>query len=107
MTRFVDLASDMNAADFQQQIEQALGERATLALDTRKEQIATSLFGEEQLDELSKKTLSSYVKKSAEAMATHNAELTHLPRGKTRSYHIGKFVKRAKGHDKAVDKLTK
>jgi hypothetical protein len=71
-----------------------------------------SLIGQ-AMDELSKKTLGSYVKKASTsksdaAMALQRS--TSKPGGQTRgdvNKHVGKMIKRDKGIGKAVDKLTK
>ena len=68
---------------------------------------------EVELDELSKGTLGSYVKKASDskvdaAMALQRS--TTKPGGQTRGdvdKHVGKMIKRGKGIDKAVDKLSK
>jgi len=80
----------------------------------------TGMHGEEisplmkaTIDELSKKTLGSYVKKAAtsksdSAMALQRS--TDKPGGQTRgdvNKHVGKMIKRDKGISKAVDKLSK
>ena len=68
---------------------------------------------EVEIDELSKKTMGSYVKKAATsksdaAMALQRS--TSKPGGQTRKdvdTHVGKMIKRDKGISKAVDKLSK
>ena len=71
-----------------------------------------SLIGQ-AMDELSKKTLGSYVKKSATDKANAAMDLqrsTTKPGGQTRAdvdTHVGKMIKRDKGISKAVDKLSK
>ena len=74
----------------------------------------TGMHGEEtEIDELSKKTMGSYVKKAATsksdaAMALQRS--TSKPGGQTRGdvdKHVGKMIKRDKGISKAVDKLSK
>lgn len=59
-----------------------------------------------QLDELSKKTLGSYIKKAAggeKGAASQAMMAAHNPNGG----HFSKAVKRVKGIEKATDKLTK
>ena len=68
---------------------------------------------EVEIDELSKGTLGSYVKKASDskvdaAMALQRS--TTKPGGQTRGdvdKHVGKMIKRGKGIDKAVGKLSK
>lgn len=66
----------------------------------------------EQLDELSKKTLGSYVKKATTKVADHgfyhgvNAERSGVSDRNTQ-WHAKKELKRRKGISKAVDRLTK
>ena len=75
------------------------------AAKTKKEEV--------EIDELSKKTLGSYVKKASTsksdaAMALQRS--TSKPGGQTRgdvNKHVGKMIKRDKGIDKAVGRLTK
>ena len=69
---------------------------------------------EVEIDELSKKTLGSYVKKAATDKANAAMDLqrsTDRPgRKQTRKdvdTHVGKMIKRDKGINKAVDKLSK
>lgn len=60
----------------------------------------------EQLDELSKQTLGSYIKKAAggvKGAASQAMMAAHNPNGG----HFSKAVKRVKGIEKATDKLTK
>ncbi len=59
----------------------------------------------EQLDELSKATLSSYVKKASLDNADRGINYGYNSSGNHKS--LGKMVKRSKNIDKAVDKLTK
>ena len=68
---------------------------------------------EAELDELSKKTLGSYVKKASDDKVDAGMALqrsTTKPGGQTRGdvdKHAGKMIKRRLGIDKAVDKLSK
>jgi hypothetical protein len=119
MNRFVDLAADKNAADFQQQLEHILGEKAGLALDARKAVIAQNLFDAippltqeevEQIDELSKKTLGSYVKKASQSVQGHTVTaITGHHKGDHNQFgkHAVLASKRLRGIGKAADKLTK
>lgn len=69
----------------------------------------------EQIDELSKKTLGSYIKKASSDMAEKRAnQLMHSagmgdekPTQKSNQKHIAATIKRQKGISKAVNKLTK
>ena len=64
----------------------------------------------EQLDELSKATLGSYVKKASGKLASHGTNLMGSVGNfniKNAEYHGTKIDKRQKGISKAVDKLTK
>ena len=63
-----------------------------------------------KIDELSKKTLGSYVKKASvdKSNATLDLGISQGPK-QTRAdvtKHAGKAIKRQKGIDKAVDKLS-
>ena len=77
--------------------------------------LAKEEFNEEQLDEISKKTLGSYVKKASSDAATHNGEVQNIRGWKREWYydddetekHEKKFEKRMKGINKAVDRLSK
>ena len=61
----------------------------------------------EQLDELSKKTLSSYVKKAADSYAGAAMNMRDEPLGSTeRDKAIKEFIKRNRGISKASDKLA-
>jgi hypothetical protein len=65
---------------------------------------------EEQLDELSKKTLGSYVKKASDKLSSHGINMVgSLERGdiENSAYHGRKIHTRQKGIAKAVNKLTK
>jgi hypothetical protein len=64
---------------------------------------------EERLDELSRRTLVSYVKKSASQIAHHSANAEKMPKGDkdARDYHKNKAKKRLKGVKKAASKLRK
>ena len=79
----------------------------------------TGMHGEEMsplmqatIAELSKKTLGSYVKKASDSKSDSAMALqrsTTKPGGQTRGdvdKHAGKMIKRSKGIDKAVDKLS-
>jgi hypothetical protein len=64
----------------------------------------------EQLDELSKATLGSYVKKASGKLASHGTNLMGSVGNfniKNAEYHGTKIDKRQKGISKAVDKLSK
>ena len=64
----------------------------------------------EQLDELSKATLGSYVKKASGKLASHGINMVgSLEKSdvKNAAYHGTKIDKRQKGISKAVDKLSK
>lgn len=61
-----------------------------------------------QLDELSKKTLGSYIKKASDDKAVKMSSISNAHTdSETRKKHLKKYVKRAGGLQKAVDKLTK
>jgi len=65
---------------------------------------------EEQIDELSKKTLGSYIKKSSDKAREHGFYGgVAFTKGKLNQsdYHAGKEMKRARGISKATDRLTK
>ena len=64
----------------------------------------------EQLDEISKATLGSYVKKASGKLASHGTNLMGSVGNfdiKNAEYHGTKIDKRQKGISKAIDKLTK
>lgn len=89
----------------QQQLQEAyLGMKGILSEED--EQVVSDILA---LDELSKKTLGSYIKKATVATADH----AHKSRDTVsrdedgRAKEFGKAVKRIKGVSKAVDKLTK
>lgn len=114
MTRFIDLATNKNAADFQNELEQRLSEKAGEALDARKAQIASSLFGEEMpvseetITELSKKTLGSYTKKAADDFATQSATMvTSKSHSKEQKEAVRKFVRRGIGINRSTHRLAK
>jgi len=81
-------------------------------LHRRRQAIASKQRKEEvKIDELSKKTLGSYVKKASvdKSNATLDLGISQGPK-QTRAdvtKHAGKAIKRQKGIDKAVDKLSK
>ena len=64
---------------------------------------------EERLDELSKSTLASYIKKANKETAHHAAGHASTPKGdkEARDYHKGRLKKRMAGVRKAVTKLKK
>lgn len=64
---------------------------------------------EERIDELSRRTLVSYVKKSANQIAHHSAAGENMPKGDkdAKNYHQNKAKKRLKGVKKAASKLRK
>jgi hypothetical protein len=81
-------------------------------LHRRRQAIASKIKKEEvKIDELSKKTLGSYVKKASvdKSNATLDLGISQGPK-QTRAdvtKHAGKAIKRQKGINKAVDKLSK
>lgn len=64
---------------------------------------------EDRLDELSKTTLGSYIKKSTTQIAHHAAAGAKIPAhdNEAKRYHSGKVVKRLAGVKKATNKLKK
>ena len=61
----------------------------------------------EQVDELSNKTLGSYVKKAAQGVAIHSVIAAPFNSGATSLRHRAVVTKRKAGIGKAVDRLTK
>lgn len=64
---------------------------------------------EDRIDELSKSTLASYIKKSNAETAHHAAGHASVPKHdkEARAYHKGKLKKRMAGVKKAVNKIKK
>ena len=132
---FINSVATGNAAEAKDTLNNLLSARAFEALETKKIEIAQTLFGGyqveeeveltqeefDQLDELSKATLGSYVKKSSDDAAKSAAGSTSFafrstaaknPRVKDAAAKISdeeeaRKEKRLSGIDKAVKKLTK
>jgi hypothetical protein len=80
-----------------------VGKRARLALTLKK----INKEETEQLDELSKPTLARYVKQSATDRAVRAHELGVNPKPNQAGKSDRQYSNRWKGHDRAVDRLTK
>jgi len=111
-----DLINAIASGDAQQietTFESVMKDKISVALDAMRSSVAQNLFteevelDEEQLDELSKSTLGSYVKKSKSAIIG-NAQVTGMSNvgDKAKAKAEKTVEKRAKGINKAVDKLT-
>ena len=133
----VDAIISGRATDIETAFQEAITDKISIAMDTRRTEIAQSMFTKEsvepeeltledysveeledfmmseefeQLDELSKKTLGSYVKKASGKLASHGINMVgSLEKSdvKNAAYHGTKIDKRQKGISKAVDKITK
>lgn len=95
----------------QKAIKRLLGrDRARLKLQRRPDNQSSDFWGEERLDELSKKTLGSYIKKASfqrgQNMLRGGRELEKDSEAAAMK-HLHKAAKRNTGINKAVDKLTK
>ena len=83
----------------------------TEKLSAPKEETEMSPWIKATIDELSKKTLGSYVKKASDSkvdagMALQRTADKNQTRGDV-DKHVGKMMKRGRGISKAVDKLSK
>jgi hypothetical protein len=123
-----DLINAIASGDAQQietTFESVMKDKISVALDAMRSSVAQNLFteqvelDEEQLDELSKDTLKSYVKKAAPEVAQRartdsqirsDDELTMAQTGKKTARVMGsqkRTERRVAGIKQAVDKLTK
>ena len=119
-------AVEENAVQFQELVNAQLQVRAYDAIEALRPEVGASMFGEEveELDELSKKTLGSYVKKSASDHGNRSYALGHSQGmddagsefddqdqededQKEREDNFRKSKNRKAGIDRAVKKLTK
>lgn len=104
--QFMNSVLDEKANDSMGLFEKIISDSILEKMETRKEELANTMFESEELDELSKKTLGGYIKKAA----TSKADSVRFLQSKHDSFKdIGRkrFVKRSKGIDTAVKKLTK
>ena len=97
-----------NLDDMRETFASELNVKAYDALDVCKQHVAQEMFKEmneevEQIDELSKKTLGSYINKASFQASKLSASL----RGKDGIKNYNKILKRRDGIGKAVEKLTK
>jgi hypothetical protein len=118
----IDAISRGNTMEMQAAFNQAMAEKMVVALDAFKTNVAQNLFKEsEQIDEMSKTTLGSYIKKASEdkadarASAEYSSEVSdNTDNDSIRSFHKKKAAKnnlrakkRSVGIGSAVDKLVK
>ena len=121
---FIDQLAAGQAADAKETLSNLLSARAFEALDARKQELGATLFGGqveeevEELDELSKSTLGSYVKKAASDVNTKSRETQQYKDMFAGNYPVRgakkevakkqtAIDKRVGGIGKAVDKMTK
>ena len=124
---FIDQLAAGHAADAKETLSNLLSARAFEALDARKQELGATLFGSqveeevEELDELSKSTLGSYVKKASDDAAKSASGATSFafrstaaknPRVKAAAAKYSnedeaREKKRLAGIGTAVNKLTK
>lgn len=133
----IDFAQDGNAVEFRNELYAAIHDRVTAHIEAKKKEIAGSIFGQneeveelgeysledysleeiqdfmqtedyDQLDEISKKTLGSYIKK-AHTQSSQNSHYIGMGNNDpvTREKAIRSMKNRTKGIRKAVDRLTK
>jgi hypothetical protein len=110
-----------DAVTFQNAVTQTLYHKVTELLDARKQEIARDvLVGEENLEELSKETLGSYIKKASSDAVGHAFDFgdkTHKAANSTSMKEKGelqkaatkhglKTIKRQIGISKAADRVT-
>lgn len=121
MSKLTDLAALQDADGFQTEFESRLSDKVADALEMRKVDVAQNFFADvqhiqneevEELDELSKKTLGSYIKKASEKAIQHAhaqdvEDLMRRDRDPSLvRHHADKKWKRLKGINKATDKLA-
>lgn len=115
---FVDAGN--NAADYGEKANQAAtvadAERAYQKYHKRRKGVGKAIQkltkeDLEELDELSRETLGSYIKKAKADAGLHASDYGHLVRkntnGSAAHRALQQYKKRARGIDKAVDRLTK
>jgi hypothetical protein len=118
---FIDQLAAGQAADAKETLSNLLSARAFEALDTRKQELASTLFGGQveeeveltqeefdQLDELSKDTLKSYYKGSVESGMKAQNRAVNTSMGGSDSEHkknITDINKRVSGQDAVTKRL--
>jgi hypothetical protein len=120
MSNFTDLAQQKDAAGFQQGVETSLAEKVAAALENKKMEVANRMFNpttnegsvdeSTQIDEISKGTLKSYIKKAAEdgMQKSYRSGIYTSKNDKNgESTNYKKAIKRLNGIRTAVNKLTK
>jgi hypothetical protein len=99
--------------DMREVIHQAMYEKAVASADNLKQNVAASLFAEEQIDEISKNTMGRYIRKASADMQKKQGYLEAdkfaghklKPRDKVK---VTRDVRnRSKGLNTAADKITK
>lgn len=103
-----------DAVEIETAFNATMAEKISSRLDDYRQEVAQNMFkvqeevelDEEQLDEISKDTLKSYVKKAANRAAAH-AFIAGGGTGDANKKDFSKAVKRVKGIETAVNKLTK
>ena len=116
----IDALASGSALDIQSAFEDTMAEKVSVQIEAKRLQIAQTMFtteevdlDEEQLDELSPKTLGSYVKKASKSVGNISTAAGTLAGGsdETRNSHWGsllknKAAKRQKNISKAVNNLV-
>ena len=111
----IDAIASGSALDIESAFEDTMAEKVSFQIEAKRLQIAQTMFtteevdlDEEQLDELSKKTLGSYIKNATVDVGASG----HIAGGKKRGSdaaidNVTNMKKRISGINKATDKLTK
>ena len=117
----IDAIASGSALDIESAFEDTMAEKVSVQIEAKRLQIAQTMFtteevdlDEEQLDELSPKTLGSYVKKASRSVGTISTAVGTMDgssRAETRNSHWGPLLKnkvasREKNISKAVNKLV-
>ena len=116
----IDAIASGSALDIESAFEDTMAEKVSVQIEAKRLQIAQTMFtteevdlDEEQLDELSPKTLGSYVKKASKSVGNISTAAGTLAGGtdETRKSHWGSLLKnkaanRQKNISKAVNKLV-
>jgi hypothetical protein len=112
----IDAIASGSALDIESAFEDTMAEKVSVQIEAKRLQIAQTMFtteevdlDEEQLDELSPKTLGSYVKKASKSVSNISAAAGGTD--ETRYAHWGSLMKkkaaeRQKNISKAVNKLV-
>ena len=111
----IDAIASGSALDIESAFEDTMAEKVSVQIEAKRLQIAQTMFtteevdlDEEQLDELSKKTLGSYTKKAAKSAAVSGAKMVgDRLDGSDSQDGLVTMIKRFKGINRAVNRLTK